>query len=273
MRLFDAHNHLQSERLAGELDELASQIEASCISAMVVNGTCRADWNRVKEMALRWSWIVPAVGFHPWYLDSLPTDWRNQLEDFLNTFPSTIGEIGIDHWKSNIDEALQEEVFRGQLRIAKARSLPVSIHGLKAWGRLLEILRDVGHLPGGFLLHSYSGPRELIKPFVERGAYFSCSGAFLGPKREKALSLFAQIPLDRILVETDAPDQLSPEGLDRWKMHNLISGERLTHPLSLELTYEEISRIRGVTLETFSRHIEENFLRLFGGFVREALPS
>jgi TatD DNase family protein len=189
MRLFDAHNHLQSERLASQLDELAPQIEASRISAMVVNGTCRADWDRVKEMALRWSWIVPAVGFHPWYLDSLPADWRFQLEDFLNTFPATIGEIGIDHWKSNIDDALQEEVFRGQLLIAKARSLPVSIHGLKAWGRLLEILRDVGHLPGGFLLHSYSGPRELIKPFVER--IFPAAVLFL-VRKGRRLYLFSR---------------------------------------------------------------------------------
>jgi TatD DNase family protein len=270
MRLFDAHNHLQSDRLAACLDTIASEVESSSIVAMVVNGTTRRDWDRVKELSERWPWVVPAVGFHPWYLASLPSDWSAQLEDFLDTCHATVGEIGIDRWRTDIDNDLQEEVFRRQLHIAQARSLPVSIHGLKAWTRVLEILTDVGDLPGGFLLHSYTGPRDLIKPFVERGGYFSLSGASLSPKRHGDLSLFGEIPFDRILVETDAPDQLPPDALDRWKLHSPTDGERMTHPLSIELSYAAVAHVRGVSLEAFSQQVDENFRRLFGRFVTQA---
>ena len=203
-RLYDAHNHLQDERLAPHREAILAALQKEGVAGMVVNGSCEADWPEVLELARRfhsgvaadgsrripseakmaptavggydisagqaeqvaadparsYPKLIPSFGYHPWYVKERSPDWQTVLVRHLDAVPSAIGEVGLDRWIKDHDLAPQEEVFVWQLRLAAERNLPVSIHCLQAWGRLLELLR-AGPCPRcGFLLHSFGGPRS-----------------------------------------------------------------------------------------------------------------
>src|ERR1019366_5990338 len=122
------------------------------------------------------------------------------------------------------------------LQIAAARNLPVSIHCLQAWGRLHELLRDHPRPARGFVLHSFGGPAEMIPAFAKLGAYFSFPGYFLHERKPRQRETFRQVPPDRLLIETDAPDQPLP---DEKVLHPLVAadGRPLNHPANLVAVY------------------------------------
>ena len=166
MRLFDAHNHLQDARFGDQQDELIADCAAVGLSKMVVNGTRESDWPAVADLAERHDCVLPSFGLHPWFVHKRSPDWLAKLEQQLDAWPSAVGENGLDRWKPGLAYDGQEEVFAAQLRLAAERDLPASIHCLKTWGRLQELLRD-GPLPKrGFLLHSYGGPVEMVEPLA-----------------------------------------------------------------------------------------------------------
>lgn len=232
---------------------------------MVVNGTSPADWPRVLALAQTFPAVLPSFGCHPWHLQALPPDWLDCLTQLLDTVPSAIGEIGLDRWKPDLPYDGQEEVFAAQLRLAARRNLPVTIHCLQTWGRLTELLQ-AGPLPScGFLLHSYGGPRELVKPLAELGAYFSFSGHFAHPRKERQRKTFRHVPADRLLIETDAPDQALPDALNRFPLTDPRSGQPVNHPANLAAVYAFAAQLRGVAVDTLAVRVEQNFLRLFGG--------
>src|SRR5690606_11232155 len=116
----------------------------------------------------------------------------------------------------NPDLPAQEEVFVRQLELAAERNVPATIHCLKAWGRLNEILRAEKRPACGFLLHSYGGPAEMVRGFAGLGAFFSISGHFANERKSRQRETFRSVPLDRLLIETDAPDMPLPGELDRF---------------------------------------------------------
>ncbi|MFN7140915.1 MAG: TatD family hydrolase, partial [Limisphaerales bacterium] len=141
-RLYDAHNHLQDERLAPFLRSIPQKCEQVGITRMVVNGSCEEDWPQVLELARTHPFVLPSFGYHPWYVKELTPEWQEKLLAFLDQIPSAIGEIGLDRWIKDYDLPEQEEVFNFQMQLAAERNLPVSIHCLQAWGRLLELLQQ-----------------------------------------------------------------------------------------------------------------------------------
>lgn len=262
----DAHCHLHDKRLAASADVM-SECVARGVSSWVVNGTCLDDWGAVRAFAARHSGVIPSFGWHPWFLDNLPEDWREQLTAALDSTRSAVGEVGLDSWRKPFDRELQERVFAAHIQIAAERNLPVSIHGLRAWERVLSILRRSPLPACGFLLHSYGGPASLIEPFVELGAYFSCPGFFLRRGNEGKLALFKDIPLERMLVESDAPDQALPEELDRYKLLSSVDRKRINHPATIVTTYEALAELRSLSLESFTNAVGKNFRRLFEGLM------
>lgn len=261
-RLYDAHNHLQDDRFGGRQGELLSACRQIGVARMVVNGACEADWPQVLELARAHPEILASFGYHPWYLSERTALWRENLIRFLAQVPSAVGEIGLDRWKPGLTYAGQEEVFLAQLHLAAERDLPVSIHCLQAWGRMLEILKTGPRPAGGFLLHSYGGPVEMVKSFVALGAYFSLPGYYAQERKTRQRETFRQIPLDRLLIETDAPDQSLPDSLNRFPL--VGTGTSLNHPANLAAIYEFAAGLRGMAGTEFALQIEANFLRLFG---------
>jgi TatD DNase family protein len=273
MSFVDSHNHIQDPRLGDSREDILTACVARGVTFSVVNGTHPDDWAHVASLAKRHPFLVPSFGVHPWYINNLPSNWQDTLRSCLAEVPSGIGEIGIDGWRKEFDATQQEEIFLEQLAIAAESNLPVSIHGLRRWGRLLELLQNNSLPTCGFLLHSYGGPAEMIPSFAELGGYFSCPGFFLSPGREMKLRVFTSVPEDRLLIETDSPDQNLPETLDRYRIASAVDGKRINHPANIVAVYEGVARLRGIAIESLSTIAEANFRRLFAPVLNQRLQS
>jgi len=134
--------------------------------------------------------VVPSFGYHPWYVKERTAGWQATLLRSLDQIPSAVGEIGLDRWIKDFDLAQQEEVFVWQLRVAAERNLPVSIHCLQAWGRLLELLQSEPRPACGFVLHSFGGPQEMVEPLARLGGYFSLPGYFAHARKQRSVSAY-----------------------------------------------------------------------------------
>jgi len=263
MKFYDAHNHLQDDRFAGRQSELLVACEKIGVAKMVVNGACESDWPQVLALAQENKIVLPSFGYHPWYLNERTPDWLKNLKKFLDEIPSAVGEIGLDRWKPDLPYAGQEEVFLAQLNLATERNLPLSIHCLQAWGRLLELLQTHPRPARGFVLHSYGGPAEMIPAFTKLGGYFSFPGYFLQERKLKQRETFRQVPADRLLIETDAPDQHLPAEKNQFPLVD-AEGKPLNHPANLGAIYSGLAEFLGEKTEALAARGEENFLRLFG---------
>jgi TatD DNase family protein len=273
MRFIDAHNHAQDERLASARDAVMQECAKAQVFLSAVNGATPSDWELVANLARKYSWVVPNFGVHPWYINDIPKDWQSLLIRYLDAFPSGVGETGIDGWKKEFDPKLQESIFIDQLQIAAERDLPISIHGLMRWGRLLEILRAHPLPACGFMLHSYGGPAEMIPAFEKLGGYFSFPGFFLSPGREMKLEVFRHVPSERLLIETDAPDQNLPSDLDLYKLTEEDHGKRINHPANISAVYAGLARFLGQDLESLANRVEQNFRSLFAPVLRKAAKA
>jgi TatD DNase family protein len=277
--LCDAHNHLQDDWLAPHLDAIAAECARLGIGAMVVNGTAESDWPRVAELARRFPFVRPSYGLHPWDVAGRSPTWRETLRARLVAEPrAAVGEIGIDRWILDSARpadlppgqlppaplAEQIEVFLAQLALAVELDRPASIHCLQAWGKLNELLHRRPLPRRGFLLHAYGGPAEMVPGFAQLGAYFSFNGAFLAERKTGHRFAFRAVPIDRLLVETDAPAMLPPTP---WLTHPLPpspEGKPVNHPAHLAATYEGLAQLREVPLPGLTTQVAENFARLFG---------
>ena len=259
--MYDAHNHLQAERFAGRQAELLA--ECPEVQRMVVNGCCEADWSSVAALAEAHPQVLPSFGYHPWFIHERTPNWEKELNQLLDAHSAAVGEIGLDRWKEGLEYAGQEEVFVTQLRIATERNLPASIHCLKAWGRMLELLQQ-GPVPAcGFLLHSYGGSAELVPAFAALGAYFSFPGYFLRDVKGRHRAVFRTVPCNRLLIETDAPDQRLPDSLNNHHLKD-PTGQPINHPANLGAVYQGAAALLDESIEKMTGRVDENFRRLFG---------
>lgn len=256
--MIDAHLHLQDPRLDRVRDSYLADLPALGILKSVVNGTCEKDWDAVESLARHHPRVIPFFGLHPWKAGSETVRWAEDLKARLDRRPDAgVGEIGLDRWIRGGDFERQKEVFAIQLGIAGRLRRPVALHCLQAWGTMLQMCRDAS-LSGGLLLHSYGGPAELVPDFVELGAYFSISGYFFRPGKESKRDVFKEIPLDRLLIETDAPDMAPP-------LENQInqlpddSGGGWNHPGNLGSVYESTASLRGLPVGELALRVRRNF--------------
>jgi len=276
--LFDAHNHIQDERLFPMLETVMERARAAGVVKMAVKGCCEADWPKVVEIVNRYPDTHLAFGLHPWFINGCSEQCFQTLEKLLTTYPqASVGEIGIDHAIENRDDAKQESVFLAQLEIARKYNRPVTIHCRRAWVRLVELLDQFGELPHGMLIHCFGGSAEVATELVKRGACISFSGSITRPGNIKAGPAIRAVPDDRILIETDAPDILP---------HNIVDGAScsvahapstdraaateleapstiLNEPANLRLVLSKAAELRGVSEETLAETTFRNAERFF----------
>lgn len=215
------------------------------ITGCVVTGTSEADWPEVARLADQFSdFIRPAFGLHPWKIKSRSSGWLENLKNYLNRFPhATVGECGLDRWMKSPNLEDQHQIFREQINLALSLNRSVTIHCLKAWGPLMSELRDFPRLPR-FLLHSFGGSLEIGKEAAILGAYFSFSGHFLQPHKAKIRDIFNQLPIEKILVETDAPEMAPP--------NPAIKFDDVNHPANLAFISRELAKICNTRPDTFT---------------------
>ncbi len=277
--LCDAHNHFHFAALSPHRDRIVADLRLIGLHRAVVNGTCEDEWPLVSALAREHDWIIPSYGLHPWDAGNRSPDWLAALRARLVAEPqSHVGEIGLDRWildglrpddprlaglrLAPIEE--QAEVFAAQLALATELGRAASIHCLRAIGPLHEILRAAKLPARGFLLHAYSGPLELVRPLAELGAYFSYNGYFLRARHEAKSRVFATVPAERLLVETDAPAMELAAPHVRFPLPDAADGTRVNHPANLTATYSALAALRSVPLEELTAQVARNFARLFG---------
>lgn len=261
----DAHNHLQDPRFSGAGLDVAAWLEARSGSYLcVVNATEEDDWGAVADLD-GCPGVWPAYGVHPWKAANRRRGWEDRLTRRLRDDPRAgVGEAGLDGWIRGHDLKDQETVFRIHMEIASGLNRPLTVHCLRAWGAMRACLAK-GPLPkGGFLLHAYGGPAEMVPEFVAMGAYFSFSTYFTDPKRHRVRETFARVPPERLLVETDAPAMPPPASLNENHLRDPKDRSLLNHPANLSLALRSLAEIRGEPVAALEKRTTENFHRWLG---------
>ncbi|XP_034225790.1 uncharacterized metal-dependent hydrolase YabD isoform X3 [Prunus dulcis] len=249
MKLFDAHCHLQDPRIFDKAPHLITAAVDSGVVRFAVNGVSEKDWHLVKQISESYPCVIPCFGLHPCrYVAERTPNWLNTLKQFFEATPSAaVGEIGLDKGSQGkkVDFTDQVNVFRQQLEIAKELKRPASIHCVRAFGDLLQIMKSLGPFPAGVILHSYLGSAEMVPEFAYLGAYFSFSGFLMSMKVHKAKRMLKMVPSERILLETDAPDALPKSELDSA---HLVEGASLPEELqSIEISSAPFAGARDVS--------------------------
>lgn len=254
----DSHNHLQDPRL-GPPETVISAMKTAGVTRCIVNATSEADWPAVEALALAHpGFILPAFGIHPWKAHTATDGWQDRLSGILERHPqASIGECGLDYWVSCPPIGIQMPVFEAQLGLAHGLGRPITIHCLRAWGLLLEVMAR-GVMPPGFLMHSFGGTIEVARRLIPMGARFSLSGHALHPRKAGLLEVFRQLPIERIMVETDAPDMAPPADFTSHPM----AGD-CNHPANLPVIGAALATALGMTAVELARITRENAAALF----------
>lgn len=269
MTVSDAHCHLQDPRFEGHLDSLLTACRARGIRRWMVNATREADWENVASLTTRHPGVFASFGLHPWWQKERSPNWQSALHSLLLKYPeAAIGETGLDRWMPNSDLEDQRSVLRTHLELSRALNRPVTLHCLRAWPELAACVKRFPPSSRGFLLHSYAGPTADVDRWTEAGAYFSFSPAFLAPRKTAVREMFKAIPLERLLLETDAPDMAPPRDLAletvalRGPSHDGCGP--LNHPANLCLCLSAMAADRNLTEAQMADQLEANADRLFG---------
>lgn len=201
--LIDTHCHLDLPPLVDQLDGLLMEARAVGVSKWIVPAVHPDGWQRISELAKQDPNLRPAYGIHPLHAAIATTEQLAQLMQ-LAAEGVAVGEIGLDTTYGNIDK--QEALFREQLRIARHHQLPVLIHCRKAIGRTLAILREEYAGQAGGIMHAFSGSLESAQDFIRLGFVISLSATLTWSNAVRSQRLATQLPLDQLVLETDAPD-------------------------------------------------------------------
>lgn len=261
--MFDAHAHLQDLRLRQAHTAWVDAATDAQISDVCSCGTSPEDWGEtaaVAQQPLPFR-IIPGFGVHPWFAGALPSDWRERLEALFDQHPAAIvGEIGLDGLRDDVPHEVQVAVCQWQFELAARIQRPVILHGTRAWGRLLELLRPYAQRIPGFVAHSFGGSAEIQREFLKLGGYLSFSGTVCNVKATKVRGAAQATPESHLLVETDAPD-LFPAG--GRHIGNDTANKPLNHPANLPVILQAVAALRGVPPAELSDATSANARHLF----------
>lgn len=261
--LADAHCHYHDPLLEPHRELFLPALRAAGGRA-VVNGTRESDWPAVEALARAEPWIIPSYGLHPWHLRERSPRWRDDLSARLAADPrAAIGEVGLDRWMQGHDLDEQLVVLREHAALAVEFGRALTIHCIQAWGALREFVASTPLSPQGFLVHAYGGSWEMVAPLAERGAFFSFSPYFLHARKAEQRAVFARLPLDRLLIETDAPALYPPAESNPYPLRT-PEGEELNDPRNLTTAFDGLASVRAESREELAAALGANFERLFG---------
>jgi TatD DNase family protein len=262
--MFDAHTHLQDTRLAGCRERVLRAAAAAGVDGLCTCGTSPDDWEGVAGLAAAASPVAihPAFGVHPWFCDNLPADWLERLDACLLAHPgAAVGEIGIDGLRRASDPQLQRRVFMAQLELAIRRRRTVIVHGARCWGTLAELLQPYAARLPGLVLHAFAASEPLVKTFMAQGASFSFGGSLCNPHARRVRAVAAAIPLDRLLIETDAPDILPFGGLP---IASPPAPPGLNQPANLPLVARALAQLNGLDEAVVATATAKQARRVYG---------
>lgn len=251
--LFDTHAHYDDERFDEDRETLLNAMPEKGVG-LIVNPGCDLPSSRMAvDMAQKYDFLYAAVGIHPENCGDFAPAMTDELRALIKA-PKVvaIGEIGLDYyWAENPPRELQQEVLRRQLALAQELRLPVIIHDRDAHADTLSIVREFPQVTGVF--HCFAGSVEMAQALIKMGWMLSFNGAATFKNAKKAPEVIAAVPLEKLMIETDAP-YLTPVP------HR---GER-NDSSYVRFVAEKIAEIKGISAEEVEKATWENGKAFFG---------
>lgn len=203
--LIDSHVHLDAPEFEADRDEVIRSAHAAGVRGFVVPAVDRQGFDAVLALAAARRDVCPALGIHPLYVMEAHEDDLGVLESHLaQGIARAVGEIGLDHFVTDVDPARQLDFFVAQLKLARRHDLPVILHVRRAVDPILKQLRRVG-VRGG-IAHAFNGSRQQAQVFIDLGFRLGFGGAMSFEGSSRIRELARTLPLSAIVLETDAPD-------------------------------------------------------------------
>ncbi len=253
--LFDTHAHYDDKRFDEDRDEILSSMPKNGVG-LILNPSCDIETSKKAiEYAEKYSHVYAAVGIHPEYIEEIELD--STIKELKTLALSSkrikaIGEIGLDYYWVKEPElrAKQAELLRRQLALAKKLDMPVIIHDREAHADTLKIVEEFPEVKGVF--HCYSGSTEMAQRLISLGYLISFTGVITYKNAKKAVEVVENIPLDKLMIETDSP-YMSPEPF-RGKRNSSLYVYRMA---------EAIADIKNIPLDEVINQTTENGKKLF----------
>ena len=251
--LIDSHTHLEMEDFDGDRDAVVERARQAGVTSMITVGTSLAYCRKALDLAGRYPEVYVAVGIHPHDAKDIDKGTYDALRELAKREKVVAyGEIGLDFFRNLSPRQVQLERFGEQLELAEEIGLPVIIHDRAAHQETLEML---GARPGklGGVIHCFSGDRTMAKQCLDLGFAISVPGTVTFDKAEELQRVVEYVPLECLLVETDAP-YLAPQP------HR---GKR-NEPAYVAKTAAKIAELKGLSYEEVACRTAENARALFG---------
>lgn len=237
MVFVDTHCHLDAAEFDADRAAVAAAAFAAGVEFLVVPSVERANFAAVSSVCRDTPGCAPAYGIHPMLVDRARTEDLVALQEALRSNPAVaVGEIGLDFFVTERDEERQEHYFVEQLKIAREFDLPVILHVRSAIDAVLKQLRRIS-VPGG-IAHAFNGSRSQADAFIKLGFKLGFGGTMTHPRATRIRELAATLPIDTIVLETDAPD-IPPSWLNRGR----------NSPEQLPRIAATLAELRGMRLE------------------------
>lgn len=252
--LFDTHTHVNAEQFNEDRDEVIQRALEAGVSRMAVVGCDRETIESAIALSEEHDFIYAVVGWHP--VDAIDiTEEDFQRIEQLAAHPKVIalGEMGLDyHWDKSPKD-IQASVFKRQIEIAKRVDLPIVIHNREATEDIIEILKEEAASEVGGIMHCFSSGLDEAKQCLDMNFFISFGGPVTFKNGQLAKEVAKEVPLDRLLIETDCPF-LSPHP---------FRGKR-NEPARVKLVAETIAELKGMEFERLAQITSDNANRLFG---------
>jgi TatD DNase family protein len=252
--LFDTHVHLNAEQYNEDLQEVIERAQTEGVSAMVVVGFDRPTIEKALQLSEAYDFLYASVGWHPVDAIDMTADDLEWLKE-LSSRPKVValGEMGLDYYWDKSPKDVQKEVFRKQIRLAKEVNLPIIIHNRDATADIVQILKEENAREVGGIMHCYSGSVEIAMECIDMNFSISLGGPVTFKNAKKPKEVAAAVPLDSLLIETDAP-YLTPHP---------FRGKR-NEPAYVKLVAEQIAELRGMSFEEVAEATTKNAKKIFG---------
>lgn len=248
--IFDSHCHYDDEWFDEDRFSLMDSLKSKGVVGVVTNGTDLENIKQVLNYCEKYDFVYGTVGVHPECLENLPDDYLSQIEKISKEEKIVaIGEIGLDyHW--DIPKDIQMRVVKEQLQLANDLDMPVVFHDREAHGDTMELLRC--YKPKG-LLHCYSGSTEMLKEVLNLGMYISLGGVVTFKNARVPVEVAKEVPVDRLLLETDAP----------YMAPTPFRGKR-NDSSYIAYVAEKIAEIKGMDTQKLIDITTENAKKMYG---------
>jgi TatD DNase family protein len=206
VNLIDSHVHLDAAEFDTDRDDVLVRARAAGVVDLVVPAVAAGGWEKLRELVRTLPGLHPAYGLHPMYLAEHLPEHLELLAQWLDREkPVAVGECGLDFFVDGLDRDDQRRYFNAQLALARARDLPVILHARHAVDEVIASVRRVGGLRG--VVHSFGGSAEQARQLHSLGFLIGIGGAITWSRATRLRAMVAALPLEQLLLESDAPDQ------------------------------------------------------------------